>query len=56
MSICHNINIIVQTTGGDAYSINVKSEISNKTLSNVTRDFQLIQVTIKKFDAFPISM
>ena len=37
MKICHNMNIIVQTIGGDAYSINGKSEIPNNTLYNVTR-------------------
>ena len=34
---CHNINIIVQTTDGDAYSLNGKSESTNKTLANTTR-------------------
>ena len=33
MKICHNMNIIVQNTGGDASSLNGKSESSNKTLS-----------------------
>ena len=33
----HNINIIVQTTGGYASSINGKIEIPNKTLANITR-------------------
>ena len=31
------MNIIVQTTGGDEFSINGKSEIPNKTLANITR-------------------
>ena len=31
------MKIIVQTTGGDAYSLNGKSEIPNKKLANVTR-------------------
>ena len=33
---CHNMNIIVQTTGGDASSLNGKIEIPNKTLANIT--------------------
>ena len=33
----HNMNIIVQNTGEDAYSINVKNESPNKTLDNITR-------------------
>ena len=33
----HNMNIIVQTTGGYASSINGKSEIPNKILANITR-------------------
>ena len=37
MNTCHNMNIIVQTKGGDAYSLNGKSESPNKTLSNITR-------------------
>ena len=36
------MNIIVQTTGGDAYSINVKIEIPNKTVSNITRALLMI--------------
>ena len=35
------MNIIVQTTGGDASSFNGKSESPNKTLSNNTRDLIL---------------
>ena len=31
------MNIIVQTTGGDASSLNGKSESPNKTLANITR-------------------
>ena len=41
MKTCHNMNIIVQTTGGDAYSINGKSEISNKAIYNIRRDLLL---------------
>ena len=37
MNTCHNINIIVQTTGGDASYLNGKSETPNKTLANITR-------------------
>ena len=37
MRTYHNINIIVQTTGGDASSLNGKSESPNKTLANITR-------------------
>ena len=37
MKTCHNMNIIVQTTGGDASSLNGKSESPNKTLANITR-------------------
>ena len=31
------MNIIVQTTGEDAYSINGKSEILNKTIDHIAR-------------------
>ena len=31
------MNIIVQTTGGDASSLNGKNESPNKTLANITR-------------------
>ena len=31
------MNIIFQTTGGDASSLNGKSESPNKTLANITR-------------------
>ena len=37
MKTCHNMNIIVQTTGGDASSLNGKSESPNKTLANIMR-------------------
>ena len=33
MKTCHNMNIIVQNTGADAYSINCKSESPNNTLA-----------------------
>ena len=32
---CPNMNIIVHTTGGDASSLNGKSESHNKTLANI---------------------
>ena len=31
------MNMIVQTTGGDSYSLNAKIESPNKTLANITR-------------------
>ena len=34
---CHNMKIIVQTTGGDASLLNDKSEIPNNTLVISTR-------------------
>ena len=37
MKTCHNMNILVQITGGGVSSLNGKSEISNKTLYNITR-------------------
>ena len=41
MKICHNMNITVQTTGGNESSLNSKTEIPNKTLANTTRYFIL---------------
>ena len=41
MRTCHNMNIIVHSTGGDASSINGKSESLNKTLANITRSLLL---------------
>ena len=41
IKICHNMNIIVQTTGVDAYYLNGKNESPYKTLANTTRDFLL---------------
>ena len=38
MKTCNNINIIVQTTGADASSLNGKIEIPNNTLDNTIRD------------------
>ena len=37
MEKCHNMNTIVQTTGGYESSLNGESEIPNKTLDNTTR-------------------
>ena len=34
---CKNMNIIVQTTGGDASYLNVKIKITNKKFDNITR-------------------
>ena len=36
MKTCHNMNIIVKTIGGDAYSIIGKSESPNNTLASIT--------------------
>ena len=47
MKTCHNMNIIVQNTGGDAFYLNGKSESPNKTLSNITRVI-LLNSTHKK--------
>ena len=41
MKTCHNMNIIVQTAGGYASSLNDKSEIPNKKIANITRDLLL---------------
>ena len=41
MSTCHNMNIIVKTTGGDEYSLNGKIVIPDKILKNITRDLLL---------------
>ena len=41
MRTCHNMNIIVQTTGAYDSSLNVKSEIPNKKLANITRGLLL---------------
>ena len=47
MKTCHNMNIIVQTAGGDASPLNGKSEISNETLANITRDILLKSIQNK---------
>ena len=41
MKTYHNMNIMVQNTGGDAYSLNGKTEIPNQKLANTTRDLLL---------------
>ena len=41
MKTCHNMNIIFQTTGGDASALKGKSESPNKTLDNITRSLLL---------------
>ena len=41
MRTCHNMNIIVQTTGEYASSPNGKIKIPNNTLDNITRDLLL---------------
>ena len=37
MKTCHNMNIIVQTTGWNASSLNGKIESPNNTFANTTR-------------------
>ena len=37
MKTCYNMNIIAQHIGGDASSLNGKSETTNKRLDNITR-------------------
>ena len=37
MTTCHNMNIIIQNSGGDASSLNDKSRICNKKIGDVTR-------------------
>ena len=41
INTCHNMNIIVQTTSGDASSLNGKIEIPDNTLANITRATRL---------------
>ena len=52
MRTCHNMNITVQTTGGDASSLNGKSEIPDKILANVTRDLLLNLINKKELWCF----
>ena len=46
------MNIIVQTTGGYASSINVKSENPDRKLSNITRDLLLKSIHNKELWCF----
>ena len=41
MKTCHNMNIIVQNTGGYSTYLNGKIESPNKTLANITRALSL---------------
>ena len=57
MKTCHNMNIIVQTTGEDSYFFNGKSEIPNNNLANITRALLLNSIQKKElWCVFPISM
>ena len=56
MQTCHNMNIIVNTTCVDAYFLNVKSESTNKTLSNIKRTIILKSSHKKELWCFHISM
>ena len=47
MNKCHNVNIIVHNTCGDATSLDVKSESPNKILAKITRAL-LLNSTHKK--------
>ena len=38
MQSCHNMNITVQTKGGDELSLNRNSECPNNTLYNITQE------------------
>ena len=46
---CHNMNIIFQTTGGDAYSLNGKIEIPNKNLDNIARTLMIKSINKKEY-------
>ena len=48
MKTCHNMNIIVQTAGGDAYYLNGKNESPNKKLSNILRSLLLNSIHKKE--------
>ena len=52
MNTCHNMNIIVHTTGGDASSLNGKSESPNKTLANINRTLILKSIHKKELWCF----
>ena len=52
MKTCHNMNIIFQTKGGDASSINCKSESPNNKFGNITRALLLISIHRKEIWCF----
>ena len=52
MKTLHNINITAQTTGGDACSLNGKSDSPNKTLANITRALLLNSIHKKELWCF----
>ena len=52
MKIFNDMNIIVQTKGGDAYSLNGKIKIPNKTPANITRDLLLSSIHKKELWCF----
>ena len=52
MKKCHIMNIIVQNTGADAYSLIGKNEIPNKTLANITRAILLNSIHKKELWCF----
>ena len=56
MKKSHNMNIIVQTTGVDASSLNGKSESPNKTPANITGALLLSSSHRKNFGVLHITM
>ena len=50
---CHKMKILVQKSGGDASSLNGKSEITNKTPVNVTRALIVNSSHEKKLGCLP---
>ena len=48
MNTCHNMNIIFKNTGGDASSLNGKSEIPNNKLGNITRSLLMNSIHNKE--------
>ena len=48
MNTCHNMKIIVQTTGGYESTLNGKSESPNKTLASITRALLLNSIHNKE--------
>ena len=55
VSTYHNMNIIVQTTGGGESLLNGKIEILNKTLDNITRA-PIVNSEKKNLADLPVSM